>query len=262
MFSGTSFTSNAPPSGGDSIEQQIKAMDAQYHPNSPYCRFKVMFYNKVHPNMRQQYKKPDNVDNKLWQQAERNNPDTKHLIPVQAVGFQDLQKRIQEQNKAQQEMDQKVENERKTLIGLQQQFELTTKVEMQELKKTQADLSHRLLKAMTKLELYRTRDQPLINQEIEFRKQLEGIGRQIQKPDVQGRVMELASQTRMLEERASDSMFLPIPDEANQRRIYEVLDNQRKMLEVLTKTIQKDIKEMGTLVNTLQNKQKKPSFFG
>lgn len=46
------------------------------------------------------YTKPPNADERLWQQAMHNNPDPKYLVPVLAVGFDDVKKRVDEQAKA------------------------------------------------------------------------------------------------------------------------------------------------------------------
>ena len=54
-----------------------------------------MMYNVVDDAV--SYTKPPNVPERLWYQAMDANPDPRRLVPVQATGFQDLKKRVEEQ---------------------------------------------------------------------------------------------------------------------------------------------------------------------
>ena len=177
---------------------------------------------------------------------------------MQAVGFADLTKRIQEQDKATTEYQKKLEvcsraffvglcehvfwptqEEQAKLVEMKQKHEVTTKVQIQKLRTTQAELSHRLLKVisigrhsghdlvclqvMTKIEVLRAAGVPLLNEEMEFRRQLESIKRKLAKPaQFQARVSELASIVRMQEDRAGDSGLMPSLDAENTKRISEV----------------------------------------
>lgn len=54
-------------------------------------------YNQVDPTKRHLYVRPPHVSDRLWTQAELDNPDPANLVPVPVVGFGDLLKRIQAQ---------------------------------------------------------------------------------------------------------------------------------------------------------------------
>lgn len=45
------------------------------------------------------YGRPAHVPERLWQQAVDSNPDPSRFVPVQATGFEDLKKRIDDQEK-------------------------------------------------------------------------------------------------------------------------------------------------------------------
>lgn len=212
-----------------------------------------MFYNKVHPSLRSKYKVPDNVNKRLYQIAERDNPDPTTLIPVQAVGFADLRKRVNEQQKAHGEFQRKLEEERERLNKMRQEHELVTKVTIPELRRRHSELSHRLLRVMNRIELLRSRDLPLLNEEIDYRRQLETIKRKLAKPaQFQARVAELASLVRMQEEgRTALEAALPHTlDPENAQKIYEVLETQRKCLAHMTQVLRKDLRDMQAIVQT------------
>ncbi len=59
-----------------------------------------MMYNVVDDP--QAYGRPSNVPERLWVEAVQINPDPKRLVPVVASGFQDLKKRIEDQDKTSQ----------------------------------------------------------------------------------------------------------------------------------------------------------------
>ncbi|RQM25079.1 hypothetical protein B5M09_000234 [Aphanomyces astaci] len=58
-------------------------------------RFKYMFYNAVDPAQKHLYTRPPHVGEKLWIQAQRDNPDPANLVPAAVVGFKELSTRIQ-----------------------------------------------------------------------------------------------------------------------------------------------------------------------
>jgi hypothetical protein len=57
-----------------------------------------MMYNLVGPDA-VNYTRPGNVPEKLWEQAVEANPDPTRLVPVQATGFSDLKKRVEDQDR-------------------------------------------------------------------------------------------------------------------------------------------------------------------
>lgn len=220
----------------------------------PHSRFLTTGYNKVHPSLRSKYPRPATISARQYELAERNNPDPANLVPVPIIGFEDLTKRIGEQDKANLEYQRRLEEEQKRLYSMRQEHELTTKTKIEALRKNQANLSHRLLKVMTKLEMQRAREIPLLGPEVEFRKKLESIRRKLAKPaQFQARVTELSSLVRLQEERSGDSSsYLPPLDPPNAKAIYHFLETQRRALAQLTSVLRKDMGDLHTIILTTQ----------
>jgi hypothetical protein len=60
---------------------------------------KHYFYNLVDPAQVNLYGRPPNATNEaLWQKAVRENPDRSCLVPVVAIGFDDLRQRVEAQS--------------------------------------------------------------------------------------------------------------------------------------------------------------------
>ncbi len=51
-------------------------------------------YNVVEPADRHKYMCPTFIEKRLWEQAERENPQPEDCVPVAVIGFQALQERI------------------------------------------------------------------------------------------------------------------------------------------------------------------------
>ena len=56
-----------------------------------------MFYNVVDPNQRRLYVRPAHISERLWKQAEADNPDPTNCVPTAVVGFKELSERIKTQ---------------------------------------------------------------------------------------------------------------------------------------------------------------------
>lgn len=58
------------------IRRGVQEIEDAYSPASQVCRLQALMYNRVPYNLRANYlKKRENVDPRLWEQAEKNNPD-------------------------------------------------------------------------------------------------------------------------------------------------------------------------------------------
>ncbi len=73
---------------------------------------------------------------------------------------------------------------RTLLVEMGYRHDLVRKQEIERVRKVLTDLSHRLLKAMTKIEADRAQDFPLLNTEVDFRRKLESLKRKLAKPMV------------------------------------------------------------------------------
>jgi len=205
-------------------------------------------------------RRPDNLNKlngRLWEEAERNNPDPKSLFPVQAIGFPDLIKRVQARDKATDVYQSTLQELHSQILDMQQAHELTTKVQIAELRQTHSKQAHQLLRVMTQVELLKSRDNPLLSPEIEFRGQLESLKQELAKPtQFQGRVTELASIVRIQDERPVDHQSVEM-DPDNQKQVFEFLQSQKQGLQFLTTVLQKDMRDIAVVIQGLEEMQNK-----
>lgn len=246
-FTTSAFTSTAaaPAPDPDSIEGRIQAIEKAYNTTSSSCRFQYVFYNKVSPDEVKRHKKPDLANPRLWEQAERNNPDPNVLVPVLCVGFEDLQKRISAQDHAFAQYQKTLDAIRNQVLLMKQEQEAKCKLRIAALRKATTDLSHRVLSVISHIELQRAREFPLLPPEVDFRRKLEHIKRQLAKPaQFQARATELASLVRMQSStrgaEADASQLAGAVDPDTLRKIHAILDTQRQQLAVLAAAVKKD----------------------
>ncbi|RCI03482.1 hypothetical protein CU098_002631, partial [Rhizopus stolonifer] len=79
----------------DHVWRELALVSAKFDTTSPLCHFRHYFYNIVPRNEMHLYVRPPNQDEQLWNEAVRNNPDSESLVPVLAVGFDDILKRME-----------------------------------------------------------------------------------------------------------------------------------------------------------------------
>eukprot|EP00455_Lapot_gusevi_P038837 TRINITY_DN4353_c0_g1_i1.p1 TRINITY_DN4353_c0_g1~~TRINITY_DN4353_c0_g1_i1.p1 ORF type:complete len:357 (+),score=78.78 TRINITY_DN4353_c0_g1_i1:85-1155(+) len=231
-------------SSSENPERKLEYIQKSFDPQSPHCRFHYMLYNQVDPSRVSQFKRPNNVDPRLWQLAVQNNPKPDSLVPVQATGFVDLKKRFDEQTKANAVYTQHLQ-ELENKMGALEGDELKIKHELEQCKQRHRDLAARLLQVMGKLEMVRGRGVPLLNEEILFQKKLESMARELNKPNqYSSRVAELASLARIHQQNPLQLATPSQLDPESLQQIYTFLENQRSALQHLTTTLKKDMADM------------------
>ena len=103
-------TLQAPPSNpfaagaaaGNLPLESLNAIKMAYE-DPQQSRFKHMFYNAVDPSQKHLYVRPAHISERLWIQAQRDNPDPSNCVPAAVIGFKELTARV----KVQQEHAQK-----------------------------------------------------------------------------------------------------------------------------------------------------------
>lgn len=117
-------------------------------------KFQHYFYNLVDPAQVSIYGRPQNATNEaLWQKAVRENPDSKCLVPVLAVGFDDLKARVDAQRSQAEEHQKKIDDIRTRLTTLSRTHSLTNLPRLHRALQSQTQLTHRLMSFIQHLHL-------------------------------------------------------------------------------------------------------------
>ncbi|KZS88025.1 hypothetical protein SISNIDRAFT_476134 [Sistotremastrum niveocremeum HHB9708] len=112
------------------------------------------FYNLVEKGDVARYGRPSNaLDGARWERACRENPDPSCLVPVLAIGFDDLQKRVEGQEKLALAHQEKLKELTKSLTSLSQKHVLQNTLLLQRIQSHQTTLTHRLLRLTQHLHL-------------------------------------------------------------------------------------------------------------
>ncbi|ORY49622.1 hypothetical protein BCR33DRAFT_713943 [Rhizoclosmatium globosum] len=183
------------------ILDKIKEIQQYWDPNSPMCQFRHYFYNMVHPSEVGMYKCPPNHDPTLYQQAVQDNPDPSCMVPVLAIGFEDLKKRISHQDQMSEMHKAKLTELAEMLNTIERKHYLETVVKLDEYKRRHVELTHRVLILMRTVEILRNKGYPIRSEEESLRARLEAMATQLKKPaHFRGRVQELEAALRLVKD--------------------------------------------------------------
>lgn len=190
-------------------------------------------------------KPPSGVDPLLWQQAKLDNPDPDKYIPVPMIGFKELQRRLRHQAE-----QTKVYQSRMDVIagdlGTLQTQHSTMLSKLEDYKRKDLELGHRLLKVIAKQEIYRKMGYAIQVEEETLKVQLEQLQGELNHPtQFKGRLNEVMSQMRMQVQvgsgRAEQSFHM---DGDTQVEIKQILKQQQEGLQHLISIIKEDAADL------------------
>ncbi|BFZ15315.1 hypothetical protein BsWGS_18354 [Bradybaena similaris] len=186
-------------------------------------------------------KPPAGVDPLLWQQAKLDNPDPEKYIPVPMIGFKELQRRLKHQAEQTKLFQQRLDVISGDIVNLQTQHS-TMLAKLEDYKRKDLELGHRLLKVIVKQEIYRKMGFAIQAEEETLKVQLEQLQVELNHPtQFKGRLNELMSQMRMQLQMASgraDSTYQM--DLETQAEIKLILKQQQDGLQHLIEIIKED----------------------
>jgi nuclear pore complex protein Nup54 len=130
----------------DNVWHSLALLKSWWDPKSPHCRFKYYFYNVVAPNEVQLYQKPADQDQKAWDKAQEMNPDRTKLVPALAIGFDDVQKRMDEQHKLSEAHSAKLAELEAILKNIQRKSQLEIAKKLEEYKRRHMQTAQRVIK--------------------------------------------------------------------------------------------------------------------
>ncbi|RLN90853.1 hypothetical protein BBJ28_00020011 [Nothophytophthora sp. Chile5] len=150
----------------DASVAQLNTVKSAYQ-DPAQSRFKFLMYNTVDPTQRHLYVRPPHISERLWNQAELDNPDPLNCAPVPILGFPDLLKRIQ----AQQEHADKYNKYTDDLRAQLTEMDVHTRATQEKLEKCRHEhvqLFHALVKVMKDIEFLQNLGKPLQREEIQL----------------------------------------------------------------------------------------------
>ncbi|KII91613.1 hypothetical protein PLICRDRAFT_51753 [Plicaturopsis crispa FD-325 SS-3] len=241
------------------LTQRIEGIAQAWNSSSPQCRFQHYFYNLVDPNQVNLYGRPPNATNEeLWQKAVRENPDRSCLVPVVAVGFDDLQQRVNAQSQQAASHQEKLKELKSRIEALSQRHDVSNASRLHRAAALQTQLQHRLLQLTQHLHLLipALRSSAIRPEEEALRTALEEIEEEIRAGRMRGKLNELwalVGAVNAVKERKRSGeagMEWAVVDEEGLGQIAQILTEQQTGLNHLTKIVQRDMKDLSIILGT------------
>ncbi|ORE11480.1 hypothetical protein BCV72DRAFT_106694 [Rhizopus microsporus var. microsporus] len=183
------------------VWQALALLKSYYDPKSPYCRFRHYFYNVVNPQEVHLYQKPADHDPEEWTAAQKANPDPKTLVPALAIGFDDVQKRLDMQSKLSEAHSEKLKELEQVLTKIQTSCLTATISKLDECKQRHMELAQRLVKFLKYAQVLRNKGLSITPDEEAMRTRLENIQEQLQKSELfRGKLNQLWAQLQLIKE--------------------------------------------------------------
>ncbi|DBA01737.1 TPA: hypothetical protein N0F65_010147, partial [Lagenidium giganteum] len=258
-FSGAGATStfgaapaavNVPPPiicGADPSVAQLNSIKYAYQ-DATQSRFKFLMYNTVDPTQRHMYARPPHISERLWDQAELDNPDPLNCVPVPILGFKDLLKRIQVQQDYAEKYNKYTDDLRKQLKDM----EKTSRATEEKLEKCRLEhvkLFHSLVKVMKDIEFLQNLGKPLQKPEMELAMALKKLQALLDAPlQYKARLNDAVALHRIQECAPPTASNQMSPEDL--QKMYHFLDKQRQGLEHLTNILNDDLADIKLMRET------------
>uniref|UniRef100_L7M7C8 Putative nucleoporin 54 n=1 Tax=Rhipicephalus pulchellus TaxID=72859 RepID=L7M7C8_RHIPC len=197
---------------------------------------------------------PCGIDTLLWEQAKLDNPDPERLIPVPMIGFAELRRRFKLQEHEIKQHQCRLDAIAEDISKLQIQH-TNTVAKIEEHKRKQQNLYHRILKVMVHHEVSRKMGFAIQPEEEQLRTMLESNLAELSAPtQFRGRLNELMSQIKLQNNQMTftDSSIHCSLDPNSLSQLKEHLHNQQKGIFELVKIIKDDLEELKEMETSLQ----------
>ncbi|KAJ3041561.1 hypothetical protein HDV00_009037 [Rhizophlyctis rosea] len=228
------------------ITEHLSVAQSQWDKSHPNYQFKHYFYNLVHPDEVQRYAAPNDHNAEIYRQAMINNPDPKCLVPVLALGFDDIKKRTEIQDRQCQAHANKLKELSTTLSTIRNKHYVETLRAIERAKFKHREIVQKTLQLYKQIQLLRQRGYSIRADEEMLRSRLEAMQRELQKPAAfRGRLNEIRAVVNQLKDSQRlaggtvDDLYA-VADERTLELIYEALGGQQEGLMRLTEIVQSD----------------------
>ncbi|KAI8335930.1 nucleoporin complex subunit 54-domain-containing protein [Chlamydoabsidia padenii] len=242
----------------ENIWQSLALMKSWWDPQSPNCRFKTYFYNMVPANEIHLYQRPANQDQKAWDEAQKKNPDPTCMVPTQAIGFQDIEKRMEAQNLQSQAHKAKLQEIDEKIKKLQETTLLENANKLVEAKRQYMEVTQRVIKFLKHTQVLRQKGLSITPEEELMRTRFESIQDQLQQSEqFHGTLSQMWAQLQLIKESGRKYGSIGGVDEwdsvssSHVEEIAKILDEQQRGIQHTIDVLLRDMKD----VHSLQQQQ-------
>ncbi|KAL4111211.1 hypothetical protein PRIC1_002892 [Phytophthora ramorum] len=233
--------------GADASVAQLNTVKAAYQ-DPAQSRFKFLMYNTVDPTQRHLYVRPPHISERLWNQAELDNPDPLNCAPVPILGFDNLLKRIKAQQEHAEKYNKYTDDLREQLNEMDKHTR-TTEEKLEKCRHEHVQLFHALVKVMRDIELLQNYGKPLQREEMQLAMALKKLQTLLDSPgQYKARLNDAVSLERVQKETQPPPTSQLSPQDL--QRVYEFMDKQQQGLEHLTNMINDDLADMQLIKET------------
>ncbi|KAI8074616.1 nucleoporin complex subunit 54-domain-containing protein [Gongronella butleri] len=236
----------------DNPWQALALMKSWWDHDSPTCRFKTYFYNKVAPHEVHLYQRPPHHDQKEWDDAQKKNPDPTCMVPTLAVGFKDLNARTEAQSRQSQahrlklkELDDRLQAIRRDRITANQQ-------RIDQIKADMVDQIQRVIQFLKHTQVIRQKGLAITQEEEIMRTSYEALFEQMNESEQYKSILsEQWAQIQLIKEAsrvgsaANNQEWINIP-QAQVDHISHKFDQQQRGIQQLVDVLQKDLEVANT----------------
>ncbi|KAI9276384.1 nucleoporin complex subunit 54-domain-containing protein [Sporodiniella umbellata] len=248
----------AKPPIQEKVWQELALMRAKFDPSSPLCNFRHYFYNMVPRSEVHLYVRPPNQDENLWNEAQRKNPDPESLVPVLAVGFDDVLKRMEIQSRQSELYQQKLKEVENRLAHVHHGYSLGTLVKLEEHKRRHIDITQRLLRLLRYSQILRYKNFPLNGEEETTFLQLQNLAGASNGPEeLYTKMVGLWNQLQAYKARMSEIDARPevwrSVSEDDTNRLAQVIEDEQMGILHVANVLKSDTKEIDDIMLSIKN---------
>lgn len=247
-----------------SLVDQLQRLKNAWDPTHPDCVFQYYFYNRVPVDEVGLYVKPMHHHQHKWDEAIANRPES-NVVPALAVGFSDIQKRVQLQE--QQVMAYRVRMHEivNKLRELSQKHDLSATVKISEAILRHLELARRCLALAAKVQVLKGRGYALQPEEENLKQRLKELLKQLNDPGVFGRMNELWARMTFIREKAKsieerqNGIITGInwrKDEEQLDKIIKVLNDQHSGISYVIHVLKNDLNEVEKTLEKIEERKK------
>ncbi|KTW28098.1 hypothetical protein T552_01959 [Pneumocystis carinii B80] len=231
-----------------SIVDQLQKIKNAWDPTHSDCAFQYYFYNRVPIDQVALYVKPLHHNQQKWDEAIANRPENS-VVPALAVGFSDIQKRVQLQEQQVTAYRVRMHEIINKLKELSQKHDLSTTVKISDATLRHLELSRRSLALAAKVQILKGRGYALQPEEENLKQRLIELSKSLNDPGVFGKVNELWARMTFVREKAKSI------EEARQGKIIMSINWKRdkEQLDRITKVLTDQYAGISYVINILKN---------